>query len=212
MPDRIGLRARRWGLVVAAVVLSHLLAGCAAPAMDRPVDAETPGGEATLEHGYALVLGLLEDEAKVDGILAIKSPRAGIADLLRRIAEEATSDRAIIRSRLGDRPTIDPASTGLPLVEVDTRRRIEGEETPALLFSRGPAFETRMLLTQQKAAQYAAALCSSLAVADPNRERAAILREMAARWKAIERDVRAWLMAVESPPSTAGPATPVPTP
>ena len=68
-----------------------------------------------------------------------------------------------------------------------------------------------MLLTQQKAAQYAGALCAGLSAADPNRMRAAELRSMSDRWNAIERETRAWLTVVETPPATTG-ATPYPVP
>jgi hypothetical protein len=212
MPDRVPSWIFRATIVTGMIGLAGSFAGCAGPLIDRPLDVAEPGGEATLAHGYALLLDLLDDEAKVDGILAIKSPRAGIADLLRRISSEATAGAAFLRSHLADSPAVDPATTGLPRLEDDARRRIEKDETPGLLLSGGRRFETRMLLTQQKAAQYAGALCAGLAAADPNQTRADELRAMSDRWNAMERESRAWLTVVDTPPTTGSMPDPVPTP
>jgi hypothetical protein len=212
MPDRVPSWIFRATILTGMIGLAGSFAGCAGPLIDRPLDVTEPGGEATLAHGYALLLDLLADEAKVDGILAIKSPRAGVADLLRRISSEATSGATFLRSHLNDSPAVDPTATGLPRLEVDARRRIEKDETPGLLLSGGRRFETRMLLTQQKAAQYAGALCAGLAAADPNRTRADELRAMSDRWNAMERESRAWLTVVDTPPTTGSTPDPVPTP
>ncbi len=211
MSDRVQSWILRATIVTGMIGLAGSFAGCAGPVIDRPVDVAEPGGEATLAHGYTLLLDLLADEARVDGILAIKSPRPGIADLLRRISSEATSGAAFLRSHLADSRAVDPTTTGLPLLEVDARRRIEKNETPGVLLAGGRRFETRMLLTQQKAAQYAGALCAGLAAADPNRTRAVELEAMSVRWNTIEREVRAWLTVVDTPPPTTG-ATPDPVP
>jgi hypothetical protein len=211
MSDHDRSRISRVIILSGMIGLAGSPVGCVGPVIDRPVDVTEPGGEATLAHGYALLLDLLADEAKVDGILAIKSPRPGVAELLRRITSEATSGEAFLRSHLNESPAVDPGSTGLPLLEHDARRRIEKDETPGLLLAGGRRFETRMLLTQQKAAQYAGALCAGLSAADPNRMRAAELRAMSDRWNAIERETRAWLTVVETPPATTG-ATPDPVP
>lgn len=187
--------------------ISASLGGCAAPVLDRPLAASDASGEhqvaATLSHGYALLFDLLDDEAKVAGILAIKSPRPGVADLLRHISMEADVDREHLRPLLAESPTIALDETSLPLLERDARRRIAREETPALLFAGGRSFETRMLLTQQKAAQYAAALCESLAAADPNRSRGDLLTVMAHHWHGLEGEIRSWLTVVETPPMPA---------
>jgi hypothetical protein len=212
MSDRVQSWILRATIVTGMIGLAGSFAGCAGPVIDRPVDVAEPGGEATLAHGYALLLDLLADEAKVDGILAIKSPRAGVADLLRRISSEAASGAVFLRSHLADSPAVEPTTTGLPRLEVDARRRIEKDETPGLLLSGGRRFETRMLLTQQKAAQYAGALCAGLAAADPNQTRADELQAMSDRWSAIERASRAWLTVVDTPPTTGSTPDPVPTP
>ncbi len=212
MPDRVPSWIFRATIVTGMIGFAGSVAGCTGPLIDRPVDVAEPGGEATLAQGYALLLDLLADEARVDGILAIKSPRPGIADLLRRISSEATSGAAFLRSHLADSPAVDPTTTGLPLLEVDARRRIEKNETPGVLLAGGRRFETRMLLTQQKAAQYAGALCAGLAAADPNQTRADELRAMADRWNAIEREVRGWVTVVDTPPTTGATPDPVPTP
>jgi hypothetical protein len=213
MSERVIPRSIRAIALRVAVALAAGTPGCVSPAIERPVDVRDPSGEATLEHGYNLLLDLLADESKVEGILAIKSPRSGIVDLLRRISAEAASDQALLRSKMNEPPAVDPGSSGLPLLEVDVRRRIERDETPGLLLAGGRRFETRMLLTQQKAAQYAGALCAGLAVADPNRTRSAELKGMSTRWIALEREIRSWLTVVDTPPTSTGTTSdPVPTP
>ncbi len=213
MSDRLVWTCLRASIAGVAVCLIVGPTGCVRPGIDRPVDMADPSGEATLEHGYALLLKLLADEAQVDGILAIKSPRPGVADLFRRISSEARSDQAFLKSALAESPAVDPTTTGLPILEVEARRRIERDETPGLLLAGGRRFETRMLLTQQKAAQYAGALCAGIAVADRNRARAAEVQSMSVRWNAIERDIREWLTVVDrSPRTTDSSPEPVPTP
>ncbi len=195
-------------------VIAMMVAGCAAPVLHAPLGLDGAGDatsakDARLDHGYALVLDLLRNEAKVDGVLAIKSPRPEVADLLRRIAAAAKADVGAIEEHLQLDPPIDPTSTGLPLLEIDARNRIANAETPGLLFSGGRTFETRMLLTQQKAAQYAEAILDGLAVADPNPHRRAMARAAATRWKALERQIRAWLTVIEEvehPPQRAASA------
>lgn len=199
---RLVLALRVMSMVAAAAAVPGI-EGCAAPVLDGPLESDADDTGVRLSHGYALLLDLLDDEVRVDGILAIKSPRPGVADLLRHIALEAKVNREHLQPLLAESPVIDRAATALPLIERDTRRRIEIAETPGLLMAGGRNFETRMLLTQQKAAQYAAALCRSLATADPNRRRADLLTVMAHHWQGLEGEIRSWITVVETAPPAA---------
>lgn len=188
------------------MLVAATLGGCGAPVLQGPLDADPVAGDQDLDprlaRGYALLLDLLADEGRVAEILAIKSPRAEIARLLERISGEAKVDRKELVGLLPATAPLDSKATGLPVIEQDARRRIENEETPALLFAGGSAFEARILLTQQKATQYAAALCRSLATADSDEGRSAALTAMADRWAALEAEVRPWLtVAPETPPT-----------
>lgn len=182
----------------AAAILGGLV-GCRTPVLDGPRDVDDPptsgAASTSLDHGYTLLLDLLRDEARVDQALLVKSPRGEIEDLLREIARQALSDRQRIETMLDADPSIRPGATGLPAIELDARNRIRNRETPGLLLAGGRNFETRMLLTQQKALQYLWAISKSLSVADPDRTRAAELRAMSARWSVLEDRARKWLAA-----------------
>jgi len=204
--DAIVVRGPRTTLGGSLAVAVVSLAGCGAPVLQAPLGPDgagtsEPAGEhrsdPRLDHGYSILFDLLADEAKVEEILVIKSPRPAIADLLRHISKEATVDRAALERHLDADPPISIGATGLPIIETDARHRIENAETPALLFAGGRTFETRMLLTQQKAAQYASALAESLGTADPNSERSAILKTMAHHWHELETEIRGFLTVVE---------------
>ncbi len=190
-------------IVVLLLLAAGLLPiGCRASAFDRhPPTAAEPTQDRSLDQGYAILLGLLADEARLDGLLALKSPRPGVASIIRTIADTAREDRAWLTSRLSSPPQVDPRSTDLPALESEARRRIERAETPNLLLSGGRTFETRVLLTQQKATQYAGALCAGLAELDPDAERSAGLKAMAGRWEDLERTIRRWITVVDPPPS-----------
>ena len=153
----------------------------------------TRAGDARLDHGYGTLLALLADEARVEQILAIKSPAEGIAALLRRISTQAREDRRRLESILTDPPVVDATETGLGVIERDVRSRIAGRETSALIFAGGERFERRILLTQDKATSYAAALAASLSRADPQSSRREVLGVMSREWEDLGDEVRGWL-------------------
>ena len=206
LPDATVARRVRTVLTAFVSVAVGTLGGCGAPVLQAPFgsDGASTSGHADehqpdrrLDHGYSILFDLLADEAKVEKILVIKSPRPAIADLLRHISMEATVDRAALERHIDADPPISIGATGLPIIETDARHRIENAETPGLLFAGGRTFETRMLLTQQKAAQYASALAESLGTADPNSDRSAILKTMAHHWGELETEIRGFLTVVE---------------
>ena len=169
---------KHFALACITSVLMILSAGCS-PVLKAPIGNEgDPKAVDQLDHGYAILIDLLSDEAKVSEILAIKSCSAETADILTDISKAAKDGMARIESLSSAKPAISPESTGLPLLETDTRNRIANQQTVLLLMAMG-SFEVRVLLTQDKACGYASALCESLAVSDPNKERSQEMKELA---------------------------------
>lgn len=176
-------------LAISAVLLGT---GCSTT-IERPFDvAEQKSDE--LDHGYALLDSLLEDESRVADILVIKSADEPVKALLARISGKAKKDLARLRDLHADPPPIDPASNGLPRIERDVRQRIRNTQTAALLLSSGPAFELLILLTQESAAGYAEALCRSLGAADPAEDRSKAVAGMADGWAELGREIRRLLV------------------
>ncbi len=141
--------------------------GCA-PVLKGPIGPEgVEKASDSLDHGYSILMSLLEDEAKVDQLLAIKSASEETAELIRDISKTSIAAMAEIRAMSVKVPVVELDVTGFPIVEVDTRNRISNQQA-ALLLLAGKTFELKVLLTQDKAMGYAAALCQSLAVADGN--------------------------------------------
>ncbi len=189
-------------------VMPLFLLGCVAMAcpacrstIDRPFEA-TEAGASSLARGHALLAGLLADESRLADILVLKSPRGGIANVVRRISSRAKADLKSIRSMATLPPAIEGTEDGLPLIEVDARDRIADQQAATLLLSGGRRFERALLLTQEKATGYAAALAASLAQADPNESRRQAFEEMSEAWARLGDDVRAWLEVVEEAPDS----------
>ena len=189
-------------LLMGGVMLSPLMfAGCN-PTLQAPligpdgVGSDT--GDERLDHGYALLMGLLADEARVADILAIKSTSSATEKILRAISSEATEGAADLDALLLKAPPIELGGTGLPLLEIDARNRLTNQETVGLLLSSGSTFEIRILLTQEKASGYVAALAEGLASADSNPERRDRLSKMSRRFLGLNAEVRQRL-AIESP-------------
>lgn len=182
-----------------------LMGGCS-PAISRPFESQGDGldaGDLRLDHGYGLLIPLLEDESELAGILVIKSPRKPVADLIRRISDEAKQDLARLGPVLGESPVVNRSRDGLPVIEADARTRIRDAQTGVLVFSSGRTFELRILLTQEKATGYVAALATSLSKADPQEMRGELLARMADRWDALGEEVRN-LLEVVSPEAETG--------
>jgi hypothetical protein len=179
--------------------------GACRPTLDAPF-AETDGAidaeDRRLDHGYALLLDLLTEESKVAGVLAIKSPSEATATLLRDISTSATAGAEELRLLLAGPPAIAIDATGLPIIETDARNRIANRETVALLISGGTSFERRILLTQDKACGYLAALAASLATADPAPERRERLEALSAAFDRLAARIRARLAVRPVEPTT----------
>ena len=189
--------------VMPAILLACVVSACPAcrSTLDRPLET-TEAGASSLAQGHALLAGLFADESRLADILVLKSPRGGIAEVVRRISSRAKADLKSMRSMATLPPAIEGTEDGLPLIEVDARDRIADQQAATLLLSGGRRFERALLLTQEKATGYAAALAASLARADPNESRRQAFAEMSEAWTGLGDDVRAWLEVVEKDPTS----------
>ena len=177
-------------LCVIAAAFTTGMSGCS-PELKAPIGNEGAERAADqLDHGYTLLNDLLVDEARVADILRIKNPHKDTASILASISRAAKDGLALISTEAGEKPVITLENTGLPLIETDARNRIANTVTMGLLLSLGTNFEVQMLVSQEKACGYAAALCESLATADPNNERAAKVGKLGATFSKLGTKVR----------------------
>jgi hypothetical protein len=181
---------RRTGVATLSLLM---FVGCS-PTLQAPLkgpDGAGPdSGDYRLDHGYTLLMDLLADEARVVDILGLKSASPSTEEILRAIssaASEASVDLAAMRSKA---PPILVGTTGLPILEVDARNRLKNQETVGLLLSGGTSFELRILLTQEKASGYIAALAEGLASADPNPARRDRLTRLSRRFLGLNAELR----------------------
>lgn len=164
------------------MVLASLCAACA-PTISAPLGKDAPARE-QLDAGYALVFELMGEERKVAEILGIKSVSAETKLVIKDISAAAESAYATLKGyQQADNLTM--SDTHLPVIETSARNHIKNITTVSLLTSSGHTFQTRLLITQVKATQYAGALFHSLAAADHDGARRKWLGEEAKRWEAL---------------------------
>ncbi|MDP6479397.1 MAG: hypothetical protein QGI75_05075 [Phycisphaerales bacterium] len=189
-----------------SVLLNLLIAltfGCA-PVLRGPLDSANPEpAKATLDHGYALLYQVLHDESSVTLLFGVKHASEPIETLVRRIGDAAANGEAAIRSMAESPPPIDWKKNGLPLIEVSARNHIVNEQVAAFLFA-GDSFEVQLLLTQQKACSYISALAVSLAAADINASRSAMLTTLARQFAGFDADLRDHLRVNQPSSSNRG--------
>ena len=156
--------------LLCVIFIGVMAVGCA-PVLKSPIGNE--GDERAsdrLDHGYSILLALMQDLTKVDQILDIKSASKGTASLLTDISITAKACIAKLNEEKDLPPKLLLGDQGMPTIELDARARIANTQTMRLLLASG-SFELKILLTQEKAMGYAAALAASLAAADPNAAR-----------------------------------------
>ncbi|MCH2161330.1 MAG: hypothetical protein MK085_05605 [Phycisphaerales bacterium] len=186
--------------LISAFILPALAFWGCAPELKAPIGNEGEEKAADqLDHGYGLLVGLMGDESKVADILAIKSPSSETAEILVAISEASKKGLEMITANAGAAPAVLVNANGLPLIETDARNRISNSVTLSLLLAGGRNFEVQILLTQDKACGYAAALCESLANADPNRDRASKVGDLGARYAELGKKVQGRLTIVAPP-------------
>jgi hypothetical protein len=154
--------------------LMSLIASCA-PVLKGPLDSTKPeAAAATLDHGYTLLTELLQNESQVTLLFDIKHADEKVQALLTRISDTAASTRTALIALVAKQPPITISGNGLPLIEQSTRNALSNSTAAALLLA-GDSFELQLLLSQDKACSYAAALCTTLTEADANVARSDVL-------------------------------------
>ena len=185
---------------ILALSLFLALQGCA-PVLKGPVGPEgVEKASDSLDHGYAILMSLLEDEARVDQLLAIKSASKETVEILTDISKTSRTAMLEIRAMATKVPVVDLGETGFPIIEVDSRNRISNQQAAALLLA-GKSFELKVLLTQDKAMGYAAALCQSLAVADRNDHRSEAIERLGDKFVVLNASILARLLKMTEEPS-----------
>ena len=178
-----GLQGLR--LLALACLLLATVSSCA-PVLKSPIgDEGEERASDRLDHGYSILLGLMAEEAKVDQILSIKSASRETETLLHDISITAKAAIEKINEEAKLPPMLLLENSGLPTIESDARARITNTQTVRLLLAMG-SFELQILLTQEKAMGYAAALADSLAAADPNATRSDRMKKYAKTYGDLE--------------------------
>jgi hypothetical protein len=186
-------------LFLLSLLLIHA-AGCA-PVLRGPLDSARPEqAAATLDHGYSLLHQVLHEESSVTLIFALKKVSEPIETLVRQVGDAAASGERSIRKMAVLLPPVAYNSDGLPLIEVSTRHHIANQLAKSLLLA-GDSFELQLLLTQQNACVYISALASTLATAESNAERSAMLTALARDFTAFKMQLVSHL-SVRQPKAT----------
>ena len=128
-------RSTRVGLLSLHACMT--VSGCATTTSPTAAQTRTPAGQPTdasigrvaeLNRGYAILLDLLKDEARVSQVLAIKNASPGVRSLLKRISATASTNRISVEKLLDQAPALAPTGLGLPSIEVDARNRIDSRK------------------------------------------------------------------------------------
>jgi hypothetical protein len=184
------MQSRHWFIMPLMVAVL----GCEAqPRPDVAADAAVVV-DPSLSQGYSLLHHLMSQQANVDKILILKSASDPVKTLVRAIAAESAQARDRLAELMRGDGQLKLGDTGLPALEQAARDRIEGATARSLLTSGGAAFQTRLLMTQQSATEYAAALAHSLAAREQQPQRREQLQQMAARFDELHTQVVALLV------------------
>ncbi|MDG2031161.1 MAG: hypothetical protein P8J45_09180 [Phycisphaerales bacterium] len=163
--------------IAAGLVLLLLLLGCQRVVVPGPLPPHA-GDAVQLNAGYGLLINLLEQEARVDGLLSIRTLPPSTTQLVKAIARDASVGAAELKSAKDDPPVINWDSEGLPVTEIEARNLIASQTSLKLLSTSGKAGELELLLSQLKATEYIAALSSSLLGRDRSEARRAVLKQV----------------------------------
>ena len=132
-----------------------------------------------LDAGYVILRELLIDEARLDGVLLLKSVPDSTETLIRQIAKASEEMLKELDSMADGNPELTMAFNGLPEIEKAVREAIASRTAMDLMGSRGDAFEYNVLITQDKAMFYGMHLAEA-AVQDGGRH-----HRQRARFKAM---------------------------
>ncbi|MAJ47343.1 MAG: hypothetical protein CBC35_08850 [Planctomycetes bacterium TMED75] len=177
------------------VLALFLLSGCSSERSHRMLDPEA--SEATQRAaGYTLLVTLLADESRVDGILMLKSVPQPTAELITRIAEESRSGYQQLTEALALPPAVSLENDGLPQIEAGARARIRQWTTMELLTEQGATLERALLVSQVQAVDTIRALAASLLDQESVSSRAVLLEQLRSRFDPLRTELWDQLEAV----------------
>ena len=146
--------------------------------------------------GYALLLGTLDDESRVAGLLSIKTVPEETSALVRRIASASGQDATRLKSLVGVPPAVRWDRNGLPGPELEARAWIANRTTIALLGSSGRRLEVDIILSQLQASEYIAAIATALSKKEPSEARRSELDRIRVDYTSLNGAFRARLQAL----------------
>ena len=169
-----------------------LLVACHRTVVPGPLPPHA-GPELQRDAGYALLVDLLEQEARVDGLFAIRTFPEPTERVIGGIAEDAGRGAADLRAAAGRAPAISLETPGLPTIEMEARNLIANRTSLRLLASSGADCELELLLAQDKAVEYVLGLSAALQGEAVEPERIRILKRITAEFLAHHEALRALL-------------------
>lgn len=138
-----------------------------------------------LDAGYVILRELLSDEARLDGILVIKSTNKATESLLRDISSSSGEMLDQLDQMAKSNPKLTMKFNGLPQVEVLVRDSIASRTGAMLLSSEDEEFEYLVLMTQDKALSYGFHLAKSLASMEVNSKASTQFSEMSKKLESL---------------------------
>jgi hypothetical protein len=152
--------------------------GCAATAPPPPGSG---GAFRERNEGYSLLYKLMKDESDVGQLFILKSASPPVTDLVKEVGNACQGFKKQLDNFAAADREIRFDMTDLPRAEQESRDRIAGGQTRALLFSSGREFEVTLLVTQIQAMDYAASLSKAIEGHEDNADRKKFLTDLSAR-------------------------------
>ncbi len=203
----------RQGVRHVAFGLRHILLGCAfglglglAGCYRAPAESGTTTLSAQrhedLRVGYTLLADTLSDESKLGTLdffktIMFDAPNDAIAEMMKTLSD-ASQRRA---SELPKLRRLEPNVAGKPTEESligDAITAIAKDFGKAEMLSRKGGFDIRFVLVQAQATRMIAAMAKATARFDPNPERKAWLKELAAEYERYRADLIKYLGGAEA--------------
>jgi hypothetical protein len=159
--DIVQTPVHRRGIAAYGLLIAYVLAaGCSTVQKAFPPAAWHQAR--VRNEGYGLLYKLLSQESGVDKVFIVKQANPAVADLIKNIASSCGQAKKEMEQFHERDPHLILDVAHLPEIEQKTRDAIQSTEGKQLLFSSGKTFETRLLVTQAEAMNYAAHLAKVL--------------------------------------------------
>ncbi len=155
-------------LLTAIFLAAGLLVGCQSPKATSPAQSNP----STRNNCYSLLHQLLDEQKDVSMLRFIKSERADVNNLVKRIATTSGTGAKLLEEFAKDDHSIRLDDLRLPPAELATRDAIASTKEKELLGQTGDEFELTLLLTQTEALSYAWHLAKVAGENEPQPERA----------------------------------------